>query len=191
MCGIVGVELPARNKGMRGTLPTMWSTGATYRHGIGPGSYSLSTPASSIGPWMGKFSSSNVLKKTRLNKRSSGPIWYDGFLGSHPPVERKWWHWKKSWGRAYQQSLKGTSPISSVMLRCCKNMAGSRQWCPTHTPAPQHRNNNVNISCIYQYIPVHTSTYQYILVCTSMYWYVLVHTSTYWSVQVCTGSGMY
>ena len=29
LCGIVGVELPARNKGMRGTLPTMWSTGAT------------------------------------------------------------------------------------------------------------------------------------------------------------------
>jgi hypothetical protein len=27
--GIVGVELPARNKGMRGALPTMWSTGAT------------------------------------------------------------------------------------------------------------------------------------------------------------------
>jgi hypothetical protein len=29
LCGIVGVESPARNKGMRGTLPTMWSTGAT------------------------------------------------------------------------------------------------------------------------------------------------------------------
>ena len=29
LCGIVGVELPARNNGMRGTLPTMWSTGAT------------------------------------------------------------------------------------------------------------------------------------------------------------------
>ena len=29
LCGIVGVELPARNKGMRGTLPTTWSTGAT------------------------------------------------------------------------------------------------------------------------------------------------------------------
>ena len=29
LCGIVGVKLPARNKGMRGTLPTMWSTGAT------------------------------------------------------------------------------------------------------------------------------------------------------------------
>ena len=27
---------------------------------------------------MGKVSSSNVLKKTRLNKRSSGPILYDG-----------------------------------------------------------------------------------------------------------------
>ena len=29
LCGIVGVVLPARNKGMRGTLPTTWSTGAT------------------------------------------------------------------------------------------------------------------------------------------------------------------
>ena len=29
LCGTVGVELPARNKGMRGTLPTTWSTGAT------------------------------------------------------------------------------------------------------------------------------------------------------------------
>ena len=29
---------------------------------------------------MGKFSSSNVLKKTRLNKSSSGPILYYGFL---------------------------------------------------------------------------------------------------------------
>ena len=29
LCGIVGVELPARNKGKRGTLPTTWSTGAT------------------------------------------------------------------------------------------------------------------------------------------------------------------
>ncbi len=28
-------------------------------------------------------------------------------------------------------------------------MAGPRQCCPAHTPAPQHRNNNVNISCIY------------------------------------------
>ncbi len=132
-CGIVGVELPARNQGMRGTLPTMWgclnwvysiklvcvvtlwSTGATWRHGNGPDSYSLSTSVSSIGPWMGKFSSSNVLKKTRLNKRSSGPILYYGFFGGCPPVGRRW-HWKKSWGRAYQQSLKGTLSISSVML---------------------------------------------------------------------------
>jgi hypothetical protein len=30
---------------------------------------------------MGKFSTSNVLEKTRLNRRSSGPILYDGFLG--------------------------------------------------------------------------------------------------------------
>ncbi len=64
---------------------------------------------------------------------------------------------KKSWGRAYQQSLKGTLSISSVML---KDMEGSLQCCPAHTPAPQHWNNNVNISCIYQYIPVHTSSYQ-------------------------------
>ena len=29
LCGIVGVELPARNKELRGTLPKMWSTRAT------------------------------------------------------------------------------------------------------------------------------------------------------------------
>ncbi len=70
-------------------------------------------------------------------------------------------------------------------------MEGSLQCCPAHTPAAQHWKNNLNISSIYQYIPVHTSSYQCILVCTSMYWYVLVHTGTYWYVQVCTGSGMY
>ena len=34
----IGVELPARNKGIRGTLPSMLATGATYRQGIGEGS---------------------------------------------------------------------------------------------------------------------------------------------------------
>ena len=99
------------------------------------------------------------------------------------------WHWKKSWGRAYQQSLKGTLSISSVML---KDMEGSLQCCPAHTPAPQHRNNNVNISSKYQYIPAH-STYQYILVCTGMYWYILVVVCTgiYWYVLVRTGMYMY
>ncbi len=63
------VELPSRNKGIRGTLPTMQAAGATYsdsdRQGVGKGSYNLVTPARSIGPVMGSFSSSKVLKKTR------------------------------------------------------------------------------------------------------------------------------
>jgi hypothetical protein len=62
---MVGVELPARNKGIRGTLPTILAAGATNRQGVGMGSYSLVTPARSIGPLMGSFSSSKVLKKTR------------------------------------------------------------------------------------------------------------------------------
>jgi hypothetical protein len=61
---MVGVELPARNKGISGTLPTMQAAGATYRQGVGKGSYNLTTPARSIGPLMGSFSSSKVLKKT-------------------------------------------------------------------------------------------------------------------------------
>jgi hypothetical protein len=111
---------------------------------------SLSTSASSIGPWMGKFSTSNVLKKTRLNKtrRSSGPILYYWFLGDRPPVRRRW-HWTNSLQREH----------SLYLLQCCKDMAGSQLWCHAHTPASQHRNNNVNISSLYQYILVHTGTY--------------------------------
>ncbi len=33
--GMVGVELPARNKGISGTLPTMQAAGATHRQGVG------------------------------------------------------------------------------------------------------------------------------------------------------------
>ena len=40
-CGIVGVELPRRKRGIKGTRP---STSATYRMGVGEGSYSLCTP---------------------------------------------------------------------------------------------------------------------------------------------------
>jgi hypothetical protein len=72
------------------------------------------TSASSFGPWMGKFSSSSELKKTRLNERSSGPILYDEFVGDIGVGLR--WPLKSSWGRAYQQSQKGTSAISSAML---------------------------------------------------------------------------
>ena len=43
LCGIVGVVLPARNKGMGGTLPSTLATGATYRHGMGEGSSSHSS----------------------------------------------------------------------------------------------------------------------------------------------------
>jgi hypothetical protein len=42
---MVEVVLSARNKGVSGTLPTMLAAGATYRHGVGKGSYNLVTPA--------------------------------------------------------------------------------------------------------------------------------------------------
>ena len=58
-------EEPARNRGISGTLPTILAAGATYRQGVGEGSYNLVTPARSIGPLIGSFSSSNVLNKTR------------------------------------------------------------------------------------------------------------------------------
>ena len=57
--------MPARNNGIRGTLPTMLAAGATYRQGVENGSYNLVTPARSMGPWMGRFSSSKVLNNTR------------------------------------------------------------------------------------------------------------------------------
>ena len=64
---MVGVEFPARNKGISGTLPTMRAAGATYyRQGVGKGSYNLVTPARSIGLLMVSFSSSKVLKNARL-----------------------------------------------------------------------------------------------------------------------------
>ena len=77
MWGMVGVEFPARKQGIRVTLPTIfWAgLGATYtgRQGVGDGSYSLISPASSMSPLMGNSSSSKVLKKTRVWRRSSGP----------------------------------------------------------------------------------------------------------------------
>ena len=33
--------LPARNRGISGTLPTILAAGATYRQGVGEGSYNL------------------------------------------------------------------------------------------------------------------------------------------------------
>jgi hypothetical protein len=48
-------------KNISGILPTMQAAGATYRHGVNGSS--LVTPALSIGPLMGSFSSSKVLKK--------------------------------------------------------------------------------------------------------------------------------
>ena len=38
---MVGVVLPARNRGISGTLPTILAAGATYRQGVGAGSYNL------------------------------------------------------------------------------------------------------------------------------------------------------
>jgi hypothetical protein len=62
---MVGVELPARNKGISGILCTMQEAGATYRHGFGKGSYNLVTTALTIDQLMGSFSRAKVLKKTR------------------------------------------------------------------------------------------------------------------------------
>ena len=50
---MVRVEFPARKQGIRGTLPTIFWVGATYRQSVGDGSYS---PASSMGPLMGTSS---------------------------------------------------------------------------------------------------------------------------------------
>ncbi len=44
---------------------TILAAGATFRQGVGKGSYNLFTPARSMGQLMGSFSSSKVLKKTR------------------------------------------------------------------------------------------------------------------------------
>ncbi len=46
-----GRDWVARNKGIGGTLPTVQAAGATYRHGVGNGSYSLVTPAPPLASW--------------------------------------------------------------------------------------------------------------------------------------------
>ncbi len=56
------------------------SAGATYRHWAGDGSYSLTTPESSIGPLMGKCSSWKVLKNTSLCNRSPGVKWLKTYI---------------------------------------------------------------------------------------------------------------
>ena len=73
---MVGVALPCRKQGKSGTRPSIFSQGATYRIGVGDGSYSL-VVARSMGPVAGNFNSSKVLKNTRLASMSSGPH-YDG-----------------------------------------------------------------------------------------------------------------
>ena len=41
---MVGVELPRRKRGIKGTRPSTSATRPTYRMGVGEGSYSLCTP---------------------------------------------------------------------------------------------------------------------------------------------------
>ena len=56
--------MPCRKQGKSGTLPSIFSQGATYRIGVGDGSYSL-VVARCMGPVAGNFSSSKVLKKAK------------------------------------------------------------------------------------------------------------------------------
>ncbi len=110
---------------------------------------------------------------------SSGPVWLRLSFGNLPFFGRIT-HVKKSWGRAYQQSSKGTSWRSSSM---------------------QYGNGGTTtmVSNIYQYIP---GISQYILVYTRIN---LVYTSIYhneygiseyilsiyWYIPVCTQTGIY
>ena len=77
---LVGVALSCRKQGKSGTLPSIFSQGATYRTGVGDGSYSL-VVALCMGPVAGNFSSSKVLKKTRQASMSSGPRVQVGIMG--------------------------------------------------------------------------------------------------------------
>ncbi len=68
----------------RVTSQKLWDKGNSAHHildisnerqeGVGDGSYSLITPASSRGPLISNLSSSKVLKKTRVFWMSSGPV---------------------------------------------------------------------------------------------------------------------
>jgi hypothetical protein len=42
-----------------------------------------------MGPLMDKLSSSKMMKNTRLNRRSSGPVLYDGFFGNQVAGEKE------------------------------------------------------------------------------------------------------
>ena len=48
-CGMVGVELPRRERGIKGTRPSTSATRPTYRMGFGEGLYSFCTSIASIG----------------------------------------------------------------------------------------------------------------------------------------------
>ena len=53
-CWMVGVELPGRKRGIKGTRPSTSATRPTYRMGVGEGSYSFCTPIAPIGPPPGR-----------------------------------------------------------------------------------------------------------------------------------------
>jgi hypothetical protein len=64
-------------------------------------------------PWMGKLSSSKMLKKTRWNKKLYGLILYDVFLSGHQSFrEQTAGEEVFSWLCACQLSSKGTSSRS-------------------------------------------------------------------------------
>ena len=58
---MVGVELPRRKRGIKGTRPSTSATRPTYRLGVGEGSYSFCTPIASIGAPPGRTMGSKVL----------------------------------------------------------------------------------------------------------------------------------
>ena len=58
---MVGVELPRRKRGIKGTRPSTLAARPTYRMGVGEGAYSFCTPIASIGPPIGRTMGSKVL----------------------------------------------------------------------------------------------------------------------------------
>ena len=58
---MVGVELPRRKRGIKGTRPSTLATRPTYRMDVGEGAYSFCTPIASIGPLPGRTMGSKVL----------------------------------------------------------------------------------------------------------------------------------
>ena len=58
---MVGVYLPRRNSGIKGTHPSTLAARPTYRLGVGEGVCSFCTPTASIGQPIGRTMGSKVL----------------------------------------------------------------------------------------------------------------------------------